>query len=75
MGEIHDSHGKEEDYQVTHWKRPGEVIETVAGLVYYKDWCEMEVERLGKDNHYIDDKTYKDSSGNIYMCIRRIETG
>ena len=69
MGELYDQHD-EGDYQITHWKKSTEVLETVAGLIYYRDWCEMELDRLGKDNHYIEEITYPNDR-HKYICIKR----
>ena len=61
---------KKPDYRVTRWKAPTEIIETIAGDMYYQQWCENELNRLGADNHFI---VYRKRDTNREICIKRRE--
>ena len=58
--------------QITIWKGRNDIIETVDGILSYEDWCRQEVERLGRNRHYIVTKKMEDGTTGISIARREI---
>lgn len=56
---------------ITVWDRPDSTVQTVAGTVTYRKWCEMEMERFAKKGKATRLLTCKTPSGVEQICIGR----
>ena len=56
--------------QITVWRGRNDIIETVDGIVSYQDWCDSEVVRLGRKDHYIVTKEMDDNTIGIAIARR-----
>ena len=56
---------------ITIWDRPDSTVQTVAGTVTYRKWCEMEMERWRKRGKNTRLLSIKNPSGVEQICIGR----
>jgi hypothetical protein len=56
---------------ITGWDTPDSMVQTVAGTITYRKWCEMEIERFAKKGKATRLLTFKTLSGSEQICIGR----